>query len=464
MPLTDAGDHVKKILVATFILLSLACGCSLQKPGVAREPYQLSAVPKTFDSVMAQRPHDGVLRAGIHVVDITPYDRRAWIAGFGQGRKSEGVLDPVTARILFLDDGDQAVLLIVMDVVGMLNSEVNLIRARITDQHPRLIQVIATHNHEAPDTMGYWGPGLLLPVANGIDRDWLNKVMQDLALGANEAIAEAQPVRLALGHTVVEEQWSSNIWFPHPTGPIDRRMEVMRLETLEGKPLATIANWGCHAETLLDNKQLSADFPGRFYRAVERRGGGTGFFLNGALGGMISPTISRFDERKKSKELEKRVAWMDAFGDRLAELAIAAVENAPREEKPSLALATGEVTIPVRNGMIIMMTKAGIFSSKGRRVEGRRFISEIAWLRIGRAQMALVPGEPFPKLGMMLKAAMPYAEAPIVVGLANDELGYLPMPDQWEDPTYRYETSVCLGKYTAQIIYDGMIDLLPELK
>jgi len=455
---------VKKLIVVVGLVVSLALACSLQKNGVVREPYRPLTVPKDFDAVMAARPHDGVFRAGVSVVDITPYDRLAWIAGFGQGRKSDGVLDPVTARILFLDDGNEAVVFIVLDVVGMLNSEVKLLRARITDRHPRRIQVIATHNHEAPDTMGYWGPGLLLPVANGIDRDWLDKSMQSIALGVNEALAQAQPVRLALGHAVVEDKWSSNIWFPHPTGPIDRRLEVMRLENMDGRPLATIANWACHAETLLDNPMISADFPGRFYRAVERRGGGTGIFLNGALGGMISPTISRFDERKKYKDLDERVAWMDAFGDRLAELAIAAVEQAPREENPTIALATGEVKVPVRNGMIMMMAKAGIFSREGRKVEGRHFVTEITWLRIGGAQLALVPGEPFPRLGMMLKEAMPYAASPMVVGLANDELGYLPMPDQWEDPMYRYETSVCLGKYTAQIIYDGMLDLLPDLK
>jgi hypothetical protein len=452
----------KRIFI--FLVLSAAAlalsACGLEKPGTAMEHYRPTAVPKAFDAAMAARWTDGSLRAGVKVVDITPYDRNAWIAGFQQMRKSRDVLDPVTARIVYLDDGREAVVLISLDLVGFVNYDVNRLRSLITAEYPRRIQISSTHNHEAPDPIGYWGPGLLLPVQRGVDPDWFAKTLQSIALGVNDAVTKAQPAQIALGETVVEPGWSDNIWFPEGTGPNDRRMGVMRLEKLDGTPIATIANWACHAETLLDNHSISADFPGRYDKYIEKRGGGTGVFFSGALGGMISADICRFDKREEYSDLNKRIAWMDRMGDRLAELAIGSVAHAPRDAHPRIAVRSADFNVPIENPTFIMMARRGILPLDKTKMHGNIFPSEVGLVKIGGAWMAMTPGEAFPKLGMKLKDAMPFAQVPWVVGLANDELAYMMMPDQWQDPHYDYERSMSTGSQTGRLVYEAFLELL----
>ena len=60
----------------------------------------------------------------------------------------------------------------------------------------------------------------------------------------------------------------------------------MQIEDLQGKPLAVLFNYACHAVVLgKQNRLLSADFPGYAMAYVERRfSGATGLFLQGAAG------------------------------------------------------------------------------------------------------------------------------------------------------------------------------------
>ena len=58
--------------------------------------------------------------------------------------------------------------------------------------------------------------------------------------------------------------------------------------------------------------------------------------------------------------------------------------------------------------------------------------TEVNLIRVGGLWLATVPGELLPKLGLQLKAQMKEAGAAVtgVIGLANDELGYiLPLED-----------------------------------
>jgi hypothetical protein len=456
------GGNVKLknalLLLLVTSLLSFSA-CSLDIPDVKKQAFVENPAAKLFDQAAAAAREPGTLLAGVTVVDVTPRDRLAWLAGFQQMRKSHGVLDPVTARILYLHDGQEALVLISFDFVGLMNADVVRLRSLISADFPGRIQVVTTHNHEGPDTMGYWGPGVFVPVQRGLDQDWLAKSFQDVAHGVNRAIKSAEPVSLATGVSEMGAEWSTNMWFEHGKGPIDRRVSVLRLEKADGTALATVTGWACHAETLLSSTLMSADFPGRFYKYCEAGGGGVGIFLNGALGGMISPRIVRFDQRK-AFDFDARVAWMDDLGKALADTALAAVKDSPRRLGEPVALRRAEIAIPMRNGFFGVMFRTGVLSARQEAVDGGVYWTETAWAKIGGAQLALVPGEPFPDLGRKIRAAMPQAEAPFVVGLANDELGYIMLPEQWKDPVYHYETTMSTGPNTGQIIFDALVALL----
>ncbi len=451
--------------VSAVLLVLLVVGCAtydMEIPGVAREPYEPQEIPSHLDRVISQPPAGGGLVAGVREVDITPYDRKAWIAGFGPGRKSRGVISPVTARVVYLHDGREPVVMVALDAVGLMWPDVKRLRELISTKAPDRVLVFSTHNHEGPDTMGYWGPGLLIPVDRGVDEDWLAKTFQRIALAVNEAIDSAEPVRIAFGYREVEPGWSTNLWFPENEGPNDRWMGVIRLEKQNGDALATIINWACHAETLFDQPRISADFPGYFYDACRAQGGGMGVFLQGASGGMITGIPNRYEQRPKYRKTALRIAWAKRLGETLARTANETVANEPRLNQAPIKLRSAAISVPMHNFLFRVAADNGILRVQDRGIEKDRFRSLVATLDLGPATFAMVPGEPFPSVGGLLKQAMPWAKPPFVVGLANDELAYMMTPEEWQDSHYGYERSMSCGPQTGQLVVDALRALLRE--
>ena len=70
----------------------------------------------------------------------------------------------------------------------------------------------------------------------------------------------------------------------------DPDLIVLTLTGKDGRRIATAVNWANHPETLGSrNTQISADYPGFFYKRLEAKVGGMAVLWNGAVGGMQSP-------------------------------------------------------------------------------------------------------------------------------------------------------------------------------
>jgi len=94
--------------------------------------------------------------------------------------------------------------------------------------------------------------------------------------------------------------------------------------------------------------------------------------------------------------------------------------------------------------------------------------SEVNLVKIGGLWLAAVPGELLPKLGMQLKAQMKAAGAQVtgVIGLANDELGYILPVEDFKfplnpfKPGAHYEETNSIGKGIAPAVMEGLSALL----
>ena len=56
------------------------------------------------------------------------------------------------------------------------------------------IMISATHNHEAPDTLGQWGQ---MVGKRGVDEAWLDDLKDQVVQSISEAIADLTPVTMA---------------------------------------------------------------------------------------------------------------------------------------------------------------------------------------------------------------------------------------------------------------------------
>jgi hypothetical protein len=75
-----------------------------------------------------------------------------------------------------------------------------------------------------------------------------------------------------------------------PDAPIDPAVGVIRVDDMDGNPIAILFSYGCHTVTVGPRSLVaSPDFPGAAREVIERTIGGTALFLQ-ACGGDIIPT------------------------------------------------------------------------------------------------------------------------------------------------------------------------------
>lgn len=399
----------------------------------------------------------GELTAGASKREITPKlegGRPVYIAGFGQNRVATGVLDPLWARCAAMSSGGKAVVLCGVDSIGLFHGDVARIRSRVKELARREADVIvaATHSHQTPDTMGLWGP---LAGVSGVDEAYNAFVVEQTAQAAAEAIATLRPAAAII---VQQEPQKAASWFADSRPPVvhDPPVTGIVLLDLRRERLATIVHWTNHPEALgSKNTKLSADYVARIYKELDATEGGVAVFLNGALGGMQSPLGAKIDDPLTGKPAEKD-SWR--FAEIVADAALSAVRQATEEARMTV-LDTVEyretmMKVPVTNQNFLMASKAGLFKSNKPIPEDGMMETPVGYLKLSQGgrillEAAMVPGELYPELAVGGIRKDPNADFPqaalekplktmmtapvkIVVGLANDEIGYIIPKAQWD--------------------------------
>lgn len=94
-------------------------------------------------------------------------------------------------------------------------------------------------------------------------------------------------------------------------GPIDPQIGLLRLDRMDGSPLAVVYNFACHPIMNPPGKGSSADFPGFASKVIEEAlgGGAMAFFIQGC-GGDINPV--RYKEVSRPADAEPLGAMLGA--------------------------------------------------------------------------------------------------------------------------------------------------------
>jgi hypothetical protein len=191
--------------------------------------------------------------------------------------------------------------------------------------------------------------------------------------------------------------------------------------------------------------ELSADFPGPMCDQIQRDGLGQAVFLNGAVGGMISG-----DNRARTHE------EAHATGLGLA----AAVKELATKAQPGatfdFAFETRRVEIPVTNPRL-----KPLYQQLGRALVRGRVPTEVGLVKLGEAQIVAMPGELLPELSFEIQEHMTGFPR-IIVGLANDELGYI-VP-AWDFRDDEYEETMSQGPGTGELLRDTAIRMLEGVR
>jgi hypothetical protein len=370
----------------------------------------------------------GALRAGAAKEDITPAGS-VHLAGFAQGRMSEGVHDPLYARALVLEaPGGERVALLSLDLIGLSITDTRRIRAAVREVPPERVVVCATHDHEGPDTLGFWGEAFVI---SGRDEAYMSALIERAARAVDRAARALRPARARTATREVPPGIATDI---RGDGH-DPLVRALALEDAAGgATIATLLHFGMHAEALWSkNRLITADWPGYACARTEERRGGTAVVIQGALGGMVTIDFAP-GERGTFAAAERA-------GRAVADAALDGLAAAPVEDALPLALARTRALIPSNNRFFNLFWELGKLDRPAR---GGQLETEVTLLRIGRLALFGLPGEVLPRPAREIEAVLA-AAAPGekliagVIGLADDELGYLLAPAQWDDPRYAYE-------------------------
>jgi neutral ceramidase len=380
------------------------------------------------------------LKAGASRVEITPPIGLPMYGFANRKGPSDGIRDPLYARVLVLEAGEQRMALVVLDL-GTVFPPAWIKQLRATARQRDgigYVLVAATHTHS--------GPSPRAEASSPGTPDWTTPVLEKVSQAIDDAHQHAVAARLGVGYGVAYighnrlrvEPNGSVTWFERnltkvPTAPVDPTVTVLRVDSAEGKPLAILVNYACHPVVFgSDNREYSADYPGVMIRTVEQAfgnpGGGqpTVFFLQGGDGD-INPYYA-------VTPLEQDAVKMrDWTGETLGRVAARVAEGVRTKDVPDASLDFAEDVLDFHLRWNVAKLRAVLLKSWGpqavaaldRREREGLHLPVAAVLINKRIALATMPGEPFVDYQIEWRQRCPVADC-LFMGYSNGDFGYFP--------------------------------------
>jgi hypothetical protein len=407
------------------------------------------ARPFSFEEPYVDIHHDGHYDLGDPFLDCNHngrWDGNYLGGGTNNPRYYTRVADNVGARALVISNGRRTVAIEVVDQEGLFDVYADRIRQQVRSDGYRIdnIQISATHDESAPDSLGLGGPSQL---SSGVNQYFTDYLVRQSAKAIEDAYNARGPARIRYAEARepgnLRQCWSS---YPY----IDNQlMPVLQALTPEGRVIATLASVSQHAETLgfdsggaldhgnslsAESDWISADWPHFFRAALERRYGGVGIELAGSVGSVETPevfsaTIARTPQRYidaphpagcrtlfAQQGTEAPLGYYgetEQLGRDLARAVIAALSRHAHLSRTNTIWAqTTDVCVPLDNVLFAAAALAGVFAERPAYLPGCKLLvipplptgqvvgtslkSQVAAWRIGDGEFIGLPGEVFP--------------------------------------------------------------------
>ncbi|MHB0879177.1 MAG: hypothetical protein ACYC5O_24330, partial [Anaerolineae bacterium] len=246
------------------------------------------------------------LRAGAARSCITPR-LGSHIVGYFSDRLAADIQDDLYAKALVLDNGDEAVAIILCDLIALELRDIEVARERaeaLAGIPAENVFVACTHTHFGPASVG----------ALGTPRDeaYMEHAMEHVADSVKMAQTRLQAAEVGVASTEVRGESFNRRWhmrdgsvrmnpgYQHPdalapAGPTDPQVLVLAVRTPEREPIALLANYSLHYVGGPYADAISADYFGYFDRALQRLAGAefVGIMANGCCGDINNCDFSR---------------------------------------------------------------------------------------------------------------------------------------------------------------------------
>ncbi|WP_417390887.1 hypothetical protein [Gimesia sp.] len=412
----------------------------------------------------AESSPNKVLKAGAATSNITPPLGEAIVGGFAPF-PAENVHDELHARCLVLDNGETKIAFVICDNLGITEDVYQAARDFIkaeTDLPPENILMAATHTHSATRA------------SSPKYRDFLSRRIADCV---RRALEKTEPAQIGWGGVDEPSEVFNRRWFTtnpdfcknpfggvdqvrmnpprgnaalvKPAGPIDPEISFISVQSLEGRPLALLANYSLHYVGGVKKGEISSDYFGIFSEKIGSLIGASpeedsfvGMLSNGTSGDINNINFSQPGKRMQAYEKMTQVA--DLVAKRVAD----AYKGVKYQTWVPLGSASADLTLKVRKPDAAMQAyfkkllaqpedapqhhryERNYASRVQGLLEGPDEVTvKLQALRIGDLTVAAIPFETFCEIGLEIKDKAPFKDA-FTIELANGYYGYLPTPAQ----------------------------------
>ena len=413
-------------------------------------------------------------RAGAATSNITPAIGGNIIGGF-HPFPSKHVHDDLHARGLVLDNGRTRLAFVVCDLIGLSRYLCDEARRAIQEETgipAAHVMISGTHTHSATSALGE-----RYSTKPELD-DYQKFVARRIADGVRCAINNLAPARIGWGAGSEPRHVFNRRWFlkpgtmpmnpfgstndlakmnpgrmnPNlvkPAGPTDPEINIIAVQSPEGRPIALWASYSLHYVGGVRGADISADYYGMFCDRMRQLLGAdrqeppfVAMMSNGTSGDINNIDCSTPGERYAPYERMRQVA------NDVADTTFKAYQAIQWRDTATLGAAFRDMEIGFRHPTpeqleraksVLAKIKPGakpntleeIYADRTLRVNDypQRGNIPLQALRVGDVGIGTIPTEVFVEIGLEMKKRSPLKPA-FVVSLAHGYFGYLPTPQQ----------------------------------
>ena len=405
-------------------------------------------------------------KAGFASRDITP-NGEVTMGGYGvyvgfdrsvTRTNGEGVHDPILVQCVSMSQSHpKIVVLCSLDLIGLSRTLVNSIKTKIRQDlgNPSIQLVLSsTHNHQSPDTFGLWGA---LPFRSGKDKSYMDFIAKEIILAVKNSVANMQDASISYGASYLKNKKVGNFE--------DGKITILSFQSqVTGDLIGTLCQWSAHP-TILGHKNntISADFIGSYRKRMQLTYPGEHLYFNGTLGGVYAKDVSLSDdlypEGDQDPHMQKDYQKASNLGLQLFQKVQAGLESTSPINQEKLDFKTKKILIPMKNWLFSTALRNKLIDGK---LERGMVLTEVSWLQLGEIQVALFPGEVFPSLTFEARNWMKNngAQETIIIGMANDWLGYLMTEEEFSSSDFSYQAMLSPSREAGEIILKGLKEIV----
>ena len=389
------------------------------------------------------------MRAGYGLSNLTP-PLGIELAGYGYylQRRATHMLDPLRARALLLEDEQGLFLLVSCDVLGLSRAIVETVEQAMHAHYGLTrdrMMIVSIHTHTGPALKYHEGCG-------EVDALYADTVAPRIIDACDTAWRDLAPVEsVHLCGAPLAAPFAYNR--AHAANPVDDTVRGFIFRRVARAPIALVS-YACHAVSRGRIPAISADYPGQVNALLTARGY-CSLYVNGVCGD-IDPLIPQGEARE---------ARLDAFAQAICDAFLA--RSAPCRPEVWAGRVPFTLRLTPTTAQDIRAAAAQAVAHSGGEGAGAARVARawerdmlarvehlpteetvsIACVRIGGARegvwLTALPFEAFTHTGQLIRRHAPGA---LVLGCAEELLGYLPTRDDIDRGAYAALESTFLYK------------------